>query len=160
MKVAFVSNRFENPLEDIVFLDAFHLKTQNTTFKSFTDDSTVLQYQFYYFHKPHRFDGGRFFSQITTLKTVPSDEKSNCRTCAEGCQMPFNVQFHSRPQRPRSFWSAPRIATSGQVQHRKSAIHGLPVTLRMFRVKFDKSDWFWSQSIVFTKPFKNGMPLD
>ena len=93
MKVAFVSNRFENLLEDIVFLDAFHLKTQNTTFKSFTDDSTVLQYQFYYFHKPHRFDGGRFFSQITTLKTVPSDEKSNCRTCAEGCQMPFNVQF-------------------------------------------------------------------
>ena len=54
---------------------------------------------------------------------------------------------HSRSQRPRSFWSAPRIATSGRVQHRKSAIHGLPVTLRMFRVKFDKSDWFWSQSI-------------
>ena len=26
------------------------------------------------------------------------------------------------------------------VQHRKSAIHGLPVTLRMFRVKSDKSD--------------------
>ena len=52
------------------------------------------------------------------------------------------LQFlrHSRPQRPRSFWSAPRIATSGQVQPRKSAIHGLPVTLRMFRVKFDKSD--------------------
>ena len=24
--------------------------------------------------------------------------------------------FHSRPQRPRSFWSAPRIATSGLVQ--------------------------------------------
>ena len=69
-------------------------------------------------------------------------------------------QRHSRSQGPRSFWSAPRIATSGQVQHRKSAIHGLPVTLRMFRVKFDKSDWFWSQSIVFTEPFKNGMPLD
>ena len=67
---------------------------------------------------------------------------------------------HSRSQRPRSFWSAPRIATSGQVQHRKSAIHGLPVTLRMFTVKFDKSDWFWSQSIVFIKPFKNGMSLD
>ena len=28
---------------------------------------------------------------------------------------------HSRPQRPRFFWSAPRIATSGHVQHRKSA---------------------------------------
>ena len=77
---------------------------------------------------------------------------SVCRGCCE--------VIHSRPQRPRSFWSAPRIATSGQVQHRKSAIHGLPVTPRMFRVKFDKSDWFWSQSIVFTKPFKNGVPLD
>ena len=66
---------------------------------------------------------------------------------------------HSRPQRPRSFWSAPRIATSGRVQQRKSAIHGLPVTLRMFRVKSDKSDWFWSQSIVFTNPFKTGMSL-
>ena len=41
--------------------------------------------------------------------------------------------------------------TSGLVQHRKSAIHGLPVTLRMFRVKSDKSDWFWSQSIVVFK---------
>ena len=71
-----------------------------------------------------------------------------------------NYCEHSRPQRPRSFWSAPRIATSGQVQHRKSAIHGLPVTLRMLRVKSDKSDWLWSQSIVFTNPFKTGMSLD
>ena len=53
-----------------------------------------------------------------------------------------------------------RCGTSGHVQHRKSAIHGLPVTLRMLRVKPDKSDWFWSQSIVFIKPFKNGMSLD
>ena len=29
---------------------------------------------------------------------------------------------YSRPQRSRSFWSAPRIATSGQGWHRKSAI--------------------------------------
>ena len=36
---------------------------------------------------------------------------------------------------------------------------GLPVTLRMLRVKSDKSDWFWSQSIVFTDPFKTGMSL-
>ena len=50
--------------------------------------------------------------------------------------------------------------TSGQVQHRKSANHGFPVTLRMPRVTSDKSDWFWSQSIVFTKPFKTGMSLD
>ena len=41
-----------------------------------------------------------------------------------------------------------------------SAIHGLPVTLRIFRVKSDKFDRFRSQSIVFTKLFKNGMSLD
>jgi len=51
------------------------------------------------------------------------------------------------------------IATSGQVQLQKSAIHGFPVTLRMLRVKSDKSDWFWPQSIVFTQPFKTGMSL-
>ena len=39
-------------------------------------------------------------------------------------------------------------------------IHRLLVTLRMPRVKSDKSDWFWSQSFVFTKPFKTGMSLD
>jgi len=42
--------------------------------------------------------------------------------------------------RPRSFRSAPRIATSGKVQQRKSENHGLPVTLRMLRVKSHKSD--------------------
>ena len=30
----------------------------------------------------------------------------------------------------------------------------------MLRVKSEKSDWFWSQSIVFTNPFKTGMSLD
>ena len=67
---------------------------------------------------------------------------------------------HSRPHRSRSFWSALRITTPGQVQHRKSAIHGLSVTVRMFNVNSDKSDWFWSQSIVFTKPFRTGISLD
>ena len=54
----------------------------------------------------------------------------------------------SRSQRLQSFWSegGDRIATSGQVQHRKSPIHGLPVALRMLRVKSDKYDWSWSQS--------------
>ena len=48
---------------------------------------------------------------------------------------------HSPPQRPRTFLSAPRIATSEKNQHQKSAIHGLPVTLRMLGAKSDKSDW-------------------
>ena len=68
--------------------------------------------------------------------------------------------IQSRSQRPRSFWLVTGIATSDQVQLRKSAIHGLPVTLRMLRVKSDKSDWFWSQSVVFTQPFKTGISLD
>ena len=72
----------------------------------------------------------------------------------------FEGESQSRSQRPRSFWLATGIATSGQVQLRKSAIHGLPVILRMLRVKSDKSDWFWSRSIVFTKPFKTRMSLD
>ena len=42
-----------------------------------------------------------------------------------------------------------RCGTSGRVQHRKSAIHGLPVTLRMFRVKSDKSDWLVSIYCIY-----------
>ena len=30
----------------------------------------------------------------------------------------------------------------------------------MIRVKSDKSDWLWSQSIVFINPFKTGISLD
>ena len=46
----------------------------------------------------------------------------------------YHKHWHSPPKRPRSFWSAPRISTSGLVQHQKSAIHGLSI-------KSDKSDW-------------------
>ena len=55
------------------------------------------------------------------------------------------------------FWSASKIATSDRAQRRKSAIHGPPVILHMLRIK---SNWFWSQTIVLTKPFKTGMSLD
>ena len=71
---------------------------------------------------------------------------------------------HSRPQSRAPFGqhqeSRPLAQTSGRVQQRKSAIHGLPVTLRMLRIKSDKSVWLWSQSIVFTNPFKTGRSLD
>ena len=67
--------------------------------------------------------------------------------------------MYSRSQSTQSFRLATEIANSGQVQLRKSAIHGLPVILRMLRVKSDKSDWFWSQSTVFAQPFKTGMSL-
>jgi len=39
---------------------------------------------------PHKVNGEGFFSQISTLKTVLLDKKSNYRTCTEGCQMPLN----------------------------------------------------------------------
>ena len=48
---------------------------------------------------------------------------------------------HSRPQRPGSFWSAPRISDLWEGSTPESAIHELPVVLRMLRVKSDKPDW-------------------
>ena len=60
--------------------------------------------------------------------------------------------------------TAVKAASPQRSPQRKSAIHGLPVTLRILWVNSDKStdksDWFWSQSIVFTSPFKTGMSLD
>ena len=98
---------------------------------------------------------GRMFELITEMARVAEvdrgilwDEEGNwpevlkSRACSRECPVVWPL------------W------TSGLVQHRKSEIHGLPISLRMFRVKSDKSDWFWSQSIVFSKPFKNGMSLD
>ena len=43
------------------------------------------------------------------------------------------ISVHSRPQSPRSFWSAPRIETSGRDRSRKSANHGLPALVRSLR---------------------------
>ena len=42
---------------------------------------------------------------------------------------------------PHSFWSAPRISQPALVQHQKSGIHELPISLHMLRVKSEKSDW-------------------
>ena len=43
------------------------------------------------------------------------------------------VHPHSRPQSPRSLWSAPGIETSGRDRSRKSANHGLPAFVRSLR---------------------------
>ena len=54
-----------------------------------------------------------------------------------GWKFSILTYHHSHPQRLRSFLSAPStpwISTSGLVQHWKSAIHGLPITLCMLRV--------------------------
>ena len=64
--------------------------------KSLTNDQTVPRYRYFNFYKPHKVDGKGFSSQMPTLKFVPSDQKSKRRTCAEECQMPFNIAWHSR----------------------------------------------------------------
>ena len=68
-----------------------------------------------------------------------------------------------RSQRPRSFWSeggdrdlSPNLwpGTTPEVRDSRNSRHSA-----MPRVKCDKSDWFWCQSIVFSKPFKIRMSL-
>ena len=87
---AFVQSRFEY-LVSRTFLDDIHIKKQNMRFKSLINDQTVLRYRYFDFYTRHKVDGKGFSSQIPTLKTVPSDQKSNRSTCAEECQMPFNL---------------------------------------------------------------------
>ena len=53
--------------------------------------------------------GLRSTSSNAIIKACKTRNKRK-RACAE------LTELHSRPQRPRSFWSAPRIATSGPVQ--------------------------------------------
>ena len=67
-------------------------------FKSLTNDQTFPRYRYFNFYKPHKVDGKGFSSQMPTLKTVPSDQKSNRRTCAEECQMPFKTATTSFPK--------------------------------------------------------------
>ena len=50
------------------------------------------------------------------------------------------ISTHFDPQRLCPFWLAPRIVTSGKVQHQKSAINRLSVTLCMPKVKSNQSD--------------------
>ena len=59
-----------------------HLKILNMSFKSSTNDQTVIQYRYYNFHKTHKVDGKRFSSPKPTLKSAPSDKKSNRCICA------------------------------------------------------------------------------
>ena len=61
-------------------------------FNYFTNDQTVPRYRYFNFYKPHKVDEKGFSSQMSTLKTIPSDQKSNRRACAEECQMPFKYE--------------------------------------------------------------------
>ena len=61
-------------------------------FKYLTNDQTVLRYRCFNFYTRHNVDGKGFSLQMPTLKTVPSDQKSNRCTCAEECQMHFKFR--------------------------------------------------------------------
>ena len=66
----------------------------------------------------------------------------------------FSVQDHSRPQRPRSFWSAPRIATSGQVRFEWICEHN---RLRPEPIRFVRLDSEHAQSDG--KSVNRGLPV-
>lgn len=59
---------------------------------------------------------------------------------------PLLAVTHSRSHSPRSFWSAPRIKTSGRLQHGKSALHRL----------IDKSGWLKRQNDYSAHAQKSG----
>ena len=87
--------------------------------------------------------GGRFewFCSSSCLCRIPFSLGS-CRLLAvvlaavfaSPVKPGFWVSVHCRSQSPRSFWPAAEIESSGLVQHREPAIHGLPV-------KSGRSDW-------------------
>ena len=75
--------------------------------------------------------------------------------------IPTRAQSHARGLSMRTHLTAVEPGLRpGWVQHRKSAIHGLLVTVRMLRIKSDISDWIRSHSIVFEKPIRSGISLD
>ena len=76
---------------------------------------------------------------LTKRSAAPRDKNGTHILVPRG-RAPFGQHQESRPL-AKSNTGSPRFTD-------------FPVTLRMFRVKFDKSDWFWSQSIVFTKPYQ------
>ena len=85
----------------------------------------------------HLRKSGRIIISLYRHLTVHGPK--NCNSCQLFCEQNVSrlvgkrKKTHSRPQRPRSFWSAPGIETSGLLQNQKSAIHGLIV-------EYDKSD--------------------
>ena len=74
--------------------------------------------------------------------------------------------YHSRPQRPRSFWSAPRIATSGQVQ-RHSGFEWIckhnrlrPEPIRFVRLDSDRAQSDGKSDIPVLNGFVNTIVWD
>ena len=99
--------------------------------------------------KPHSI----FFYHNIKDSEINIWEKSN-----DAYSLLIRVQTHSRPQRPRSFWSAPRIATSGLLQ-RHSVFEWLSKhnRLRPEPIRFVKLDSEHAQSDG--KSVNRGLPV-
>ena len=70
---------------------------------------------------------------VTEMKTRMTCWGFRSRVTWINCNRQIPKETHSRPQRPRSFWSAPRIETSGRDRSRKSENHRLPAFVRSLR---------------------------
>ena len=78
-----------------------------------------------------------------------SRKKRKSTKLSRGRRSSVCVSVHSRPQRPRSFWSAPGNETSGRLQHPPTPEVRNSRTL----VKSDKSDWLKStERVLFVCP--------
>ena len=90
--------------------------------------------------------------------------RPHCVGSGEILKRSFICTVHSRPRGRAPFGqhqeSRPLILPGPTPEVRDSRTFRTVQALDMFRVKSDKSDWLWSQSIGLTKPFKNGMSLD
>ena len=91
------------------------------------------------------------------IKQRDERDTVSCYTCALHTISQL-ICIHSRPQRPRSFWSAPRIATSGLVQ-RHSVFEWLCKhnRLRPEPIRFVKLDSEHAQSDG--KSVNRGLPV-
>ena len=92
-------------------------------------------------------------ASIRTLHELTRENSGACAVILPLCHL-----THSRPQRPRSFWSAPRIATSGLVQ-RHSVFEWLSKhnRLRPEPIRFVKLDSEHAQSDG--KSVNRGLPV-
>ena len=100
---------------------------------------------------PRYWQKGRVKRRQNSLQVYPRHEKSAFNFQAVG-----TCAFLS----PEAAHRLVRTKNHDLCKNPKSKFQGIPVTLRMLRFKSDKSDWFWSQSIMFTNPFKTGMSFD
>ena len=73
------------------FLDNACTKIQNMAFKTSQMDQIALEYWYYGFLGRLRVDGRGFLHQKPFLEKRSPQQKSRCRTCAEACHNPFNL---------------------------------------------------------------------